>query len=156
VNSAAFEFDEEEHVEAAQRDRLDREEIAGEHARGLLAQELRPARAEASRRGPKTFGKQDAPDRARRHPGPASATRRRSAGSPNPGSPVRKRDELADAIIDRRTAGASTRLRPLAADELSMPAQKRLWRHDQGPSPWLWQDSRQRGKEGAIGGAQRG
>jgi hypothetical protein len=36
-----------------------------------------------------------------------------------------------------------------------MPAQKRLWRHDQAASASLWQDSRQRGKEGAIGGAQR-
>jgi hypothetical protein len=32
-----------------------------------------------------------------------------------------------------------------------MPTQKRLWRHDQTASAWLRQDSRQRGKEGAIG-----
>lgn len=51
--------------------------------------------------------------------------------------------------------GASTRLRPLAAHELGVPAQKRLWRHAQAVSPWLRQDARQRGKEGAIGGAQR-
>jgi hypothetical protein len=36
-----------------------------------------------------------------------------------------------------------------------MPAQKRLWCHDQGTSAWLRQDSRQRGHEGAIGWAQR-
>jgi hypothetical protein len=36
-----------------------------------------------------------------------------------------------------------------------MPAQQRLWRCDQATSAWLRQDSRQRGKEGAIGWAQR-
>jgi len=33
VDTAVSEFDEKEHVEAAQRDRLDREEVAREHAR---------------------------------------------------------------------------------------------------------------------------
>jgi hypothetical protein len=61
-----------------------------------------------------------------------------------------------DAIIDGRTARTSPRLRPLARHEFPMPAQKRLWRHDQAASAWLRQDSRQRGKEGTIGGAQRG
>jgi hypothetical protein len=36
-----------------------------------------------------------------------------------------------------------------------MPAQKRFWRHDQSVSTLLRQDSRQRRKESAIGGAQR-
>jgi hypothetical protein len=63
--TAAFEFDEEEHVEAAERDRLDGEEIAGEHAGGLQAEELAPAWARGPWRGPKTVGEQDAPDRAR-------------------------------------------------------------------------------------------
>src|SRR6266496_1616064 len=66
VDAAALDFDEEEHVEAAQRDRLDREEVAGEHAGGLLAEELAPARPRVPRRRPKPVGKQDAPDRARR------------------------------------------------------------------------------------------
>jgi hypothetical protein len=37
VNAAAPELDEEQDVEAAERDRLDGEEVAGEHARRLLA-----------------------------------------------------------------------------------------------------------------------
>src|SRR5262249_32783566 len=51
VDAASAEFDEEEDVVAAQRDRLDGEEIAREHARRLLAQELAPAWAAAPRRG---------------------------------------------------------------------------------------------------------
>src|ERR671936_1907770 len=49
VDAAALELDEEENVEAAQRQCLDGEEIAGEHARGLLAQELPPGRTRAPR-----------------------------------------------------------------------------------------------------------
>jgi hypothetical protein len=37
-----------------------------------------------------------------------------------------------------------------------MPAQKRLWRNDQTAPTWLRQDLREGGKEGTIGGAQRG
>ena len=156
VHAAACEFDAEEQVEAAQRDRLDGEEVAGEHAGGLLAQELRPARPRAPRRRPKPVGKQDAPDRARRD---TQAQLQQLAGDPRVAParvlPCEAQSELADAIIDRRTAAVSTRLRPLAAHELPVPAQKRLWRHDQATPAWLRQDSRQRGKQGAIGRAQR-
>jgi hypothetical protein len=40
-----------EHVEAAQGDRLDGEEVAGESARGLAAKERPPAHCSAPRRG---------------------------------------------------------------------------------------------------------
>jgi hypothetical protein len=43
VDTPAAKLNEEEHVQAAERDRLDREKVAGEHARGLLAKECRPA-----------------------------------------------------------------------------------------------------------------
>jgi hypothetical protein len=42
--------DEEEHVEAAQKDRLDREEVTGDDACRLRAQELAPAETGATRR----------------------------------------------------------------------------------------------------------
>jgi len=67
---------------------------------------------------------------------------------------VQSADELSHVTIDRRPAGASTRLRQLATDLFPMPAQKSLWRREQVASASLRQDSRQRGKEGAIGGAQ--
>jgi hypothetical protein len=47
---SASELDEEEDVVAAQAERFDGEEVAGEHARGLLAQELLSARADPPRR----------------------------------------------------------------------------------------------------------
>jgi hypothetical protein len=58
-------------------------------------------------------------------------------------------------VLGRQQRRPSLRLRPLAAHEFAMPAQKRLWRHDQAASALLRQDSRQRGKEGAIGRPQR-
>jgi hypothetical protein len=66
VDAAALEFDEEEHVETAQRVRLDREEVTRKHARGLSSKELLPARSRAPRRRCKPACKHDAPDRAGR------------------------------------------------------------------------------------------
>ena len=50
VDAAASELDEEEHVVAAQADRLDGEEIARQHARRLVAKKLTPAWPAAPRR----------------------------------------------------------------------------------------------------------
>jgi hypothetical protein len=51
VDAAAFELDEEQDVKATERDRLDGEEIAREHARGLLAEEVSPVRTLTPPRG---------------------------------------------------------------------------------------------------------
>jgi hypothetical protein len=102
VDAAACEFDEEEHVEAAQRERLDCEEIAGVHARSLLAEEVAPALARAPRRRPKTVAQQDAPDRARRH---THTELEQLAGDPRvPPARVLARD--AQHELKRRSIGA--------------------------------------------------
>jgi hypothetical protein len=49
VDASALELDEEQDVEATERDRLDGEEVAGDRARGLLAEDVAPAPPE--RRG---------------------------------------------------------------------------------------------------------
>jgi hypothetical protein len=157
VDAAALEFDEEEHVEAAQRDRLDGEEIAGEHAGGLLAQEFAPAWARASRRGPKTVGKQDPPDRARRH---TQAELQQLAGDPRVAPtwvlPCEAQHELSHPAIDGRTARTLSRLHPLATHELPMPAQKRLRRHHQPVATPRWKQAGERRKQSTIGWPQRG
>jgi len=132
ADAAAFELNEEEDVEAAERDRLDGEEIAHKQALGLLAQELPPARARAPRRGPQTVGKQEAPDRARRH---AQIELQQLASDPRV-APTRvlageAQNELSHPTVDGGAARRQPRVRPLATDEFPMPAQKRLWRHDQ-------------------------
>jgi hypothetical protein len=65
VDAAAAKFDEEEGVEATQRDRFDGEEVTGEHARGLLAKEGRPARRFPPRRRLEPSARTQTPDRAR-------------------------------------------------------------------------------------------
>src|SRR5436190_8921463 len=126
MDAAAFELDEEEDVEAAQRDRLDGEEIASEHARGLLAQELLTARPRAPRRRPRVRVKQDASDRARRH---TQIELQQLASDPRV-APTRvlaceAQNELSHPAIDGRAACGPPRLRPLATDEFPMPAQCR-------------------------------
>jgi hypothetical protein len=62
VDAAPAELDEEEDVQPAQRDRLDGEEVAGEHARGLPAKERRPAQRCAPRRRLEPCADEQAPD----------------------------------------------------------------------------------------------
>jgi hypothetical protein len=135
VDATTPEFDEEEHVEPAEPDRLDGEEIAGEHRGRLPAQELPPGRPGSPRRRPKTVGEQDAPDRARRH---TQAQLEQLARDPRV-TPARvlaceAQYELAHPALSRRTACGSPGLRPLTTHKLPVPAQKRLRRHDQTTS----------------------
>src|SRR6266487_2747102 len=151
VDLAVSEFDEEEHVEAAQRDRVDREEVARQHARSLLAEEVAPARACTPRGWLETGAEQDAPHRARRD---TQAELEQLAGDPRV-APTRvlaceSQHELAHLIINGWTAGSPRRLRPLAADEFAMPAQKRLRRHDQSVAPPPREQAHERGEEGTI------
>src|SRR6266540_2658135 len=57
--------DEEEHVEAAQQDRLNREEVTRDDAARLRAQELAPTRAAATRRRLQTRAREKPPDARR-------------------------------------------------------------------------------------------
>jgi len=65
-------------------------------------------------------------------------------------------NELSHAAIDGWTARSPLRLRPLATHELSMPAQKRLRRHDQSVATPCRKQSGERRKQSTIGWPQRG
>jgi hypothetical protein len=67
VDAAASELDEEEDVEALQRDRLDGEEIDGEHALSLLPHKHPPAESAAVASWPETRVAEDFPNGGRRH-----------------------------------------------------------------------------------------
>jgi hypothetical protein len=62
VQAAAVELEEEEHVEPAKRDRLDRKEVDGENASRLCAEELTPREAAAIADRSKTVIAQDLAD----------------------------------------------------------------------------------------------
>jgi hypothetical protein len=65
VDASATELDEEQHVEAMQRHRLDGEEVAGEQACRLASQKGRPAHRLPARRGLEPATRDHTPDRAR-------------------------------------------------------------------------------------------
>jgi hypothetical protein len=65
VDAPAANLDEEEYIEATQRDRLDSEEVAGEQARRLAAHKRRPAHRATPRRGLEPSRGKQAPNRAR-------------------------------------------------------------------------------------------
>jgi hypothetical protein len=68
VDPPAAEFDEERHMQPAQPDSIDGEEVARDDPASLLTQERPPARGGASGCRVKTVSAQHPPDRAGRHP----------------------------------------------------------------------------------------
>jgi hypothetical protein len=67
VDAPAADLEKEEHVEAAERDRFDREEITREHAGPLLAQERPPVQLGTPRRGLEASSREHSPNCARRN-----------------------------------------------------------------------------------------
>jgi hypothetical protein len=64
--------------------------------------------------------------------------------------------ELTHLIVDRRTAWAPPRLRPLASDQLTMPTQQCLGRHYQPVAAPTGQCSNKGGEQSTISRPQRG
>jgi hypothetical protein len=68
MDSTAAQFDEEEHIQPLQPDRLDGKEVNGEHASSVRAQELAPRHPTARADGPEArFAKPGAHHRRRNH-----------------------------------------------------------------------------------------
>src|SRR5213078_1614588 len=90
MDTSTRELDKEEHVVAAQEGGLDGEEVACEHARCLLAQELAPGGPRAPRRRQKASPREYPDERCwARLSGRAWRARRRCAGSPSADSHAR-------------------------------------------------------------------
>jgi hypothetical protein len=120
-----LEFDHEEDVQSGQIDRLDGEEITGEHAGGLGAQELRPARAAAVGRGSEVVAAQDGAHRCRRHPYAELAALADDAQvSPAGVFSGQAQHEVDDFWIQLPAASAVGRVGPPPADQLAVPTKK--------------------------------
>ncbi len=122
MDAAAAQLDEEEDVEAPQRDRLDGEEVDCEHAVGLLAQERPPRQGGALTGGTDALLPQDLPDRRGRQ--------LQSEPVELPGDPLiaparvlarEAEHELAELAADRRSTHP-VGVRPAASNEPAMPA----------------------------------
>src|SRR6266536_3879005 len=124
VDAPAAELDEEEHVEAAQRDRLDGKEVAGDGACGLLANERRPGCSLAAWRRVYASTLKHSPHRAR---GEAEAELDQLTSDPliAPARvlPRQPHHQLAQRLVRRWTAGFALLVCPLPAHQLPMPTQ---------------------------------
>ena len=63
-------------------------------------------------------------------------------------------DEVTDALLHWWPSATARGVCPSSADELAVPAQERLRRHEHGAAMRGWQEACERGEEGAIGGPQ--
>src|SRR5206468_2287071 len=120
------ELDEEEHVDPPQGDGLDGEEVAGDHALRLAADELTPGKPASPSRGAEPRLAQELSHARRRDPEPKPGE---LAGDP-PIAPAgvlarQPQDELADLVADPRTARSPAPVGPAACHQPAVPAQER-------------------------------
>ena len=103
----------EEHVEAAEKDRLDREEVTGDDACRLRAQELAPAETGATRRRLQAGASEQPPD-ARRRDDEAELCEFAADSAVTPARVLagKPEDQLLDLRRQRRTPDPSGRLAP--------------------------------------------
>ena len=126
VDSAGGVFDDEEGVEPVQVDGVDVDQVAGENAVGLRAEELRPGRTCSSRRGIDARRGEDLP-----HGGGADLIAEPDEFAVDAAIPPvgilgsEAHDQRTDTGGDSGSANACRRGGPAAADELMVPAQDR-------------------------------
>src|SRR5450759_1401140 len=135
VYSPGRELDEEQHVDSPQRDRVDREEVAREHALRLAADELAPGKPSAPSRRSEPGAGEDPTD-ARW--GDLDTERDQLSGdplvSPPRVLPRESQHELADIPADLGADGTAPRIRPVLGDEPAVPCEKRF-RGDEERAP---------------------
>src|SRR6266508_3243707 len=145
---------EEEHVEPAQPERLDREEVTLEDYGRLLAQELPPADARSPRCGVDAVAVENVPNTARRQRQPERDQLALDA-LVSPARVLRRQaqDQLLPLRGQRRSARAPARIGPAATDEGAMPAQQRR-RLNQERAPAPRQQLAERRQQDPIGRPQ--
>jgi hypothetical protein len=152
MDAPAAELDEEKDVEAAERDRLDGEEVARECARRLLAEGSLASSDPCAA----------APDRAQRLAAAVARCSARCGGraSAFTGDPLvspariltgEPEHQLSHLQIDRRPAQLPSRLRPFASNQLAVPTQKSLRCHHQSAALPPREHSGERSEESTIG-----
>src|SRR5919204_5156928 len=125
MHAPTLELDEEEHVQASQPERLDREEVTLHDPSRLLAQELPPAHARASRCGLDAVAAEHVPDAARRQRDPEPKQLAMDPLVPPARVLHRQPQDQPSRLCEQRWPDRpSTLIRPAAADEGAMPAKK--------------------------------
>ncbi len=147
----AAELEEEEHIEAAEPERVDREEIAGDDRLGVSAQELAPAELGAGAGRGHPGLPEDLGDRRCRD---AYADTGELADDPLVTPPRvltrEPQDQLPDLLGDRRSTGSPSGIRPPPPHQLAMPAEQGVRADEERRSARSAKQSAGRSKEDAV------
>ncbi len=151
VHAPAADLEEEDHIEAAEPERVDGKEIAGDNRLGVRAQELAPAELGASAGRGYACLSEDLGDRRCRD---AYADTGELADDPLV-TPTRvftrkPQHQLTDLLGDRGSTGSPSGIRPPPAYELPMPAQQCVRADEERRSTRSAEESVSRGQEDAV------
>jgi hypothetical protein len=123
VNPSGVHFDEEQHIQPLEPDRVDGEEVTGHDPGGLLAQEGLPGHGRPSRCRIEPVTLQCRADRGGRDTNTKTHQLALDAlvapGRVLPGQPD---DQLLDVLVKRWPAGLAMRVGPGAGDQSAVPA----------------------------------
>src|SRR6266545_2265068 len=155
IHATPRQLDEEEHVEPAQPERLDREEVTLDHRGRLLAQELSPADARSPRRGFDPVAVENVPNAACRQGHPERDQLALDALVP-PARVLRRQtqNQLPHLRGNWRPALPTPIVCPAATDEVTMPAQQCRRLDQNRPPPFAWQQLAERRQQHTICRAQ--
>ena len=152
MHAPASQLDEEEHIEASEPERLDREEVARDHRLRLRTEELAPAEPSPRSGGRHVGLAQDLGHGRRRHP---HAHTRQLTDDPLV-APTRvltrkTQNELADLLGYPRSAGTAPGVGPPPPNKLAMPTQQRVRADEQRLQTRAPEKPAGRGKEDTVG-----
>ena len=151
MDAAAPEFDE-EHVQPAEPERVDREEIAGDHRLGVRPEQLVPREAAALARRAQPLAAQDLADAGGGDAKPPEAAN--FSGDPLiPPARVlacEPQHQFADLPLQLRSATPATRIRPASAHEVAMPTNERVRRNEERPPACPWKKPTRRSQERPV------
>jgi hypothetical protein len=153
MDPAGCHLDREQHIQPAQQDRVHGEEVDGQHAAGLCAEELPPGDRRPPWCGIDAGALQDGPHRAGPDPAlVAEAAQLAVDAAIPPGGvlPSKPQHQRADLRRDARTATA-VRVGPAASDQVAMPAQQRRRLHEHTPPSRTRQQPGEPGQHRPIG-----
>jgi hypothetical protein len=153
VDAAVADLDEEEGIELGQPDGVDDEEVDGEEVVGMLADKLAPRGVAAARSGREVVAAEQASDR---EVGAAPAKLEQFALDPAIAPARVLASQAEDQLIQLASeCGPSARAgaegRPLASDELAVPAEERLRLGEQRWPGAAREESAESGEEETIG-----
>jgi hypothetical protein len=153
---AALKIDEEQHIEPAESNGIDAEKVAGERAGRLSSKKLSPRRSRLSRsRYEPVSSKHVANARGRDHDPELFQLADDAEIAPPRILPRETKDERDDLSIERVERDLlATRVRPVPANELTVPAHQRRRRDEEGGPTLARKKTRECRQHGTMSGGE--